>query len=113
MKKLILCSVAAVFMFCSYQTTASAAVVSNDSETSISASNQWDDLLDEFEKYVDQYIKVYKKAMAGDMSAMTEYVKLAEKAQKLSDQLAKAQGSMSASQTARYLKIVQKMSNVM
>lgn len=36
-------------------------------------SSDWDKLLDEYEQYVDQYVKTYKKAMNGDMSAMAEY----------------------------------------
>ena len=47
--------------------------------------------------------------MADDMSAMLEYSKLAEKANKVSDKLYKAKGEMSDAQLKRYLKITQKM----
>lgn len=75
------------------------------------ASSDWDKLLDEYEKYVDQYVKTYKKAMNGDMAAMAEYAKLAEKAQKLSSQLEKAKGEMTAAQLNRYLKITKKLAS--
>lgn len=81
--------------------------------TEIVAGNDWDKVLDEYEKYVDQYIKTYKKAMKGDMSAMSDYVKLAEKAQELSDKLDKAKGEMTDAQMKRYLKITKKMSDAL
>ena len=77
------------------------------------ASSDWDALLDEYEQYVDQYIKTYKKAMNGDMSAMAEYANLAAKAQKIADKLEKAKGEMTTAQTQRYLKIVKKMTDAL
>lgn len=74
-------------------------------------SSDWDKLLDEYEKYVDLYISTYKKAMNGDLSAMTEYVKLMKSAQKLSDKLDKAKDDMSSEQLQRYMKILKKMTN--
>ena len=85
----------------------------NISNTNSSSKNEWDQVLDEYEKYVDQYIKFYKKAMNGDMSAMSEYVNLLEKAEKISDQLKDAQGDMTNAQMKRYLSITQKMSNAL
>ena len=89
--------------------TTSAGVVPTQNATEIFAGDNIDKLLDEYEKYVDQYIKVYKKAQNGDLSALTEYVKLAEKAQKLSDKLEKAEDEMSVAQMKRYAKITEKM----
>ena len=43
------------------------------------------------------------------MTAMEEYPALMNKAQKLSDEMQNAQGSMSASQLARYSRISTKM----
>ena len=50
-----------------------------------------------------------KKAAKGDMSALTEYPALMEKAQKFSEKMENAQGDMSASQWAKYNEITQKM----
>ena len=79
----------------------------------VKASSDWNKVLDEFEKYVDQYIKTLKKAKSGDVSAMTEYVELAEKAQKLSEKIENAEDEMTAAQTQRYLKILKKMTAAM
>lgn len=76
-----------------------------------SSGKDWDALLNEYEDYVDKYVSFYKKAMNGDMSAMTEYVSLLEKAEKLSSQLETSQNDMSSAQLKRYLKITEKMTN--
>ena len=57
--------------------------------------------------------KVMKMVQAGDMSAMTEYAKLAEQAQKLAEKVEKVADNMSAAQIARYTKITQKMANAL
>lgn len=75
----------------------------------ISDSEDWDALLDSYEKYVDKYISFAKKAATGDMDALTEYPALMEKAQELSEKMKDAEGEMSASQWRRYMKITNKM----
>lgn len=86
---------------------------SSDEDESISSSStsskDWDSMLDSYEEYVDKYIVLAKKAAKGDMTAMAEYAGLMQKAQELSDKMDGAQGDMSASQWARYLKITTKM----
>ena len=77
--------------------------------SSATGSEDWDSMLDSYEEYVDKYIVLVKKAAKGDMSAMAEYAGLMQKAQDLSDKMNGAQGDMSASQWARYLKITTKM----
>ena len=81
--------------------------------TEVTMGDEWDELLDEYESYVDQYVKLYKKAMSGDMSAMTEYSKLAAKAQKLAEKIADAQDDMSSAQLERYAKITKKMTDAL
>lgn len=86
---------------------------SSDEDESISSSStsskDWDSMLDSYEEYVDKYIVLAKKAAKGDMTAMAEYAGLMQKAQEISDKMNGAQGDMSASQWARYLKITTKM----
>lgn len=86
---------------------------SSDDNESISSSStgsaDWDSMLDSYELYVNKYIALVKKAANGDISAMAEYAGLMQKAQELSDKMNGAQGDMSASQWARYLKITTKM----
>lgn len=86
---------------------------SSDEDESISSSSSgsqdWDALLNSYEQYVDKYISYLKKAAKGDMSALAEYPALMEKAQEFSEKMENAQGDMSASQWARYMKITNKM----
>lgn len=72
-------------------------------------SDNWDKLLDSYEKYLDQYVKLYKKAQTGDMSALTEYTSMLEKAESLSKQLEKAKGDLSAKQMNRFIKLQTKL----
>lgn len=80
------------------------------SSSSSSGSQDWDALLNSYEQYVDKYISYMKKAAKGDMSALSEYPALMEKAQEFSSKMEGAKGDMSASQWARYIKITNKMS---
>ena len=82
---------------------------SDSDEISSSDSEDWDDMLESYEEYVDQYISYLKKASSGDMNALSEYPALMQKAQEFSDKMKNAQSNMSASQWSRYIKITNKM----
>lgn len=86
---------------------------SDDSSSAFDSDSDedWDAFLDEYEEYVDNYVALYKKAMNGDMDALSEYAEVLKDAQDLSNKLSKAKGSMSSSQVARYTKITNKMAN--
>ncbi len=79
------------------------------SKISSSKSENWDSVLDSYERYVDKYIAIMKKAQSGDASAMSEYPSLMQEAQEYGDKLQNAKGSLSASQMARYQRITNKM----
>ena len=66
-------------------------------------------MLKSYEQYVDKYISLAKKAAKGDMSALSEYPGLMQKAEELSTKIDGAKGEMSASQLSRYMKINNKM----
>lgn len=83
--------------------------ISDSESTNRSGSEDWDDVLNEYEKMVDEYIKLLKKANDGDLSAMTSYLTYMEKAVALSEKLSKAESAMTASQVSRYMRIVNKM----
>jgi hypothetical protein len=70
-------------------------------------------MLDDYEEYVDEYVVLYKKAMAGDQTAMSEYPALMQKATELQQSMAEAQsaGSWSAEQVQRMMDIQTKMTN--
>ena len=76
-----------------------------------SGSEDWDSLLDTYESYVDKYISYMKKAANGDMSALSEYPALMEKAQELSEKIENAKDDMSSSQLKRYMNITMKTTN--
>ena len=78
-----------------------------------SSSNNWDTLLDEYEQYCNKLASMSKKALAGDVSVMTEYSSALEQAQRLSDKLENAQGEMTPAQVARLNKIAAKMAQSM
>lgn len=88
-----------------------AAADESESPKSSESTENWDAVLDSYENYVDQYIKLMKKAQAGDVSAVAEYASMMEKAEDLSNKLEKAGDSLSASQMARYTKITQKLAS--
>lgn len=77
--------------------------------TSDSGGSDWDKILDDYEEFVNKYIKLAKKAQNGDMSAITEYAKILEKAQSLSEKLEKAKSDLTVKQANRYAKISLKM----
>ncbi len=84
----------------------------NDKKTTSSSDNEnWDELLDNYEKYTDKYIKIFKKMENDDMSAMAEYGDLLEKAERLEKSLKKAKrdNNLSRAQMRRLLKIENKM----
>lgn len=85
-------------------------VIQKDNSSPSSATNtNWDSVLDEYEKFVDNYITLYKKATAGDMSAITEYANCLESAEKLQEKLDNAQSSLTSAQLSRYTRITNKM----
>lgn len=84
---------------------------SNVTSTEKSGSQNWNSILDSYEKYITQYIALLKKANAGDMSAMTEYASMMEKATEFADKLENASDDLSPAQSARFLKLQTKLTN--
>lgn len=85
-------------------------ISSANDTSSTTPSNNWDSILDEYDAFVDNYIKLFKKAQTGDMSAMTEYAECLEKAQSLQSKLENAKSELTASQISRLNKIISKLS---
>ena len=79
--------------------------------TSTTGSEDWNSILNSYEKYINQYIALLKKTNAGDMSAMTEYLSMMEKATELAGKLENASDNLSTAQTARFLKLQTKLLN--
>lgn len=72
-------------------------------------SEDWDELLETYEEYVDEYIVLAKKAAKGNVLALAKYPSLMQKAEDLSDELEDAEDDMSSSQLARFNKISMKL----
>ena len=85
----------------------------SNSSKSVSSNRDWDKILDDYENYIDEYLKFFKKANEGDMSAMLEYNELLEKAEKLDRQLTDADDQLTNRQLSRFAKIQNKMTDAM
>lgn len=86
--------------------------VNNSSKKTIKSGDvNWDEILDEYEGFVDEYVKLLKKSQNGDLSAMSSYMSSLEKAQKLSEKLSNAKNDISHEQLARYNKVLKKMTS--
>lgn len=84
---------------------------SSEDVSTDSGSEDWDKMLTDYDEYVTQYVKLYKKAMKGDNSALTEYPAMMEKATALQESMANAQkdNQLSTTQLTRMAKIQAKM----
>lgn len=84
---------------------------SSDEKVSSGSSEDFDKMLDDYDEYVTEYIKFYKKAMKGDQDALSEYPAMMEKATNLSESMQKAQNNneLTAKQINRMVKIQTKM----
>ncbi len=67
------------------------------------------EILDKFEKYVDDYIKAVKKAANGDLTAVLNVAELMKDAIELQEEIDKYQGTMSVSDLQRFQRINQKL----
>jgi len=77
-----------------------------------SVSNEdWDAVLNSYESYIDQYIKLMKKAVNGDVSAITEYASMMEKATDLSEKMSNAGNNLTSTQMSKFIKLQTKLAN--
>lgn len=84
---------------------------SNDESVSSSGSEDWDDVLKSYEDYIDQYIKLLKKAKNGDASALSEYPAMMEKATDLAGKLENAGNDLTPTQASKFAKLQVKLAN--
>jgi len=87
--------------------------ISNQSSSTVSTGNDqdWDKILNDYEDFVSQYLVIVRKAQKSDMSAMNEATEFLEKADRLDEELKKAQNdnSLSSDQMSRLIKIEAKL----
>ena len=80
-----------------------------DNDNDGASSGDISKLLDEYEDFVDQYIKVAKKAANGDASALLHYPKLMQEAAEYAEEAEECKGDMTARDLQRLQQISQKM----
>jgi len=85
------------------------AIEEDSNEQNSNTSEDWNAVLDAYEKYVDQYIRMMERVNKGDDTAIAEYPGLLAKAEELQKKLENAKGEMTSTQIARLNKIQQKM----
>jgi hypothetical protein len=81
----------------------------NESGSVSSGSSNFDELIRSYEKYIDQYIVLMKKAKNNDMSALSEYPTMMQKAQDLQTKISRVQGQMSPEQVGRFTSLQTKL----
>lgn len=97
-----------------HKANASSSSSSSLSSGSTSSSSQdWNKMLDDYEKYVNEYIKLVKKLSNGDKSVESQVDKYFWAADDLEDDLEEAynSGKMSSAQKKRYDKIEEKFTD--
>ena len=86
---------------------------------SSSSDASWSKALDDYERFVDEYVVFMKKYQANpnDMTMLTQYASMLEKLQEAADSIEKVQGSLSeadlASFMVRYSKITAKLASML
>lgn len=91
------------------QNEVSSLSVSKSEEVSKESNEDWDAYLKSYEKYIDQYVSLMKKAQSGDMSVMLEYAEMLENIEELQGKMDVVKGELSASQLAKFTKLQYKM----
>jgi hypothetical protein len=89
-------------------------IFGSDDDSDDSGSEDWDAILDAFEKYVDLLDKAFDKIENNDPTAVVEYAKMYGELLKISPKLdnAKTSNDLTSAQIARYAKINLKMAKI-
>ena len=79
------------------------------SKSKSTSSKNWDKVLDNYEKLMNNIIPIYKKMAAGDLSAMTDATKYYSNFMKLAEELENSEDDMTPEQYERFLDITSKL----
>lgn len=82
-----------------------------ESVASESGAEDWDAILDSYEACVTEYIEIAEKASKGDIGAISELSKSAEKLQEFAGKFTSGAASMTPEQAKRLQEISQKMAD--
>ena len=77
------------------------------------SEKEYNEMLDDYEGFVDEYIVFYKKAFKGDMDALSSYPELLKKAEKFDSKMDRARNNdnLTSKQISRFIEIQKKMMN--
>lgn len=75
--------------------------------------DNWDKLLDQYERLVNQYISGTQKMKKGDYEAISDFPELGKKAEELDIKFHENEDEMSSSQWKRYMDLNMKMAEAM
>ncbi len=85
---------------------------SDQPTTGSKGSQNWDTLLDSYERFADRYAEFYKKVKDGTITITSpEYAEYMQEAADFAEKAQNAKGSMNAKQLARYNKITMKLAS--
>ena len=115
-KYLMMVAIALLFTACGGQTKTTngadeAKAPGVESVESESGAEDWDELLDSYEAYVNEYIEFIEKASKGDTEAINELPEFLKKSQEIQEKLTNGAGSMTPEQQKRLLEITQKLAD--
>jgi hypothetical protein len=75
------------------------------------ADGDFDEYLDAYEEFYNEYTDLLKRAGEGDADAISEYPEILKKAQELGEKMQKVQGNATPEQIARFAEIQKKFLN--
>lgn len=75
------------------------------------ADGDFDEYLDTYEEFCNEYTDLLKRASEGDADAISEYPEILKKAQELGEKMQKVQGNATPEQIARFAEIQKKFLN--
>ena len=86
---------------------------SSNTSSSSSSNSDWDEVLVEYEEFIDNYITLLKKATSnpGDMTIIAEYTTYMQQAEKLGRKLSGAGSDLTSSQMRKFTKLQTKLMN--
>lgn len=86
--------------------------ISNNLSSGSKGTQNWDSLLDSYEKFANRYVDFYKKVKDGTITITSpEYAEYMQEAAEFAEKAQNAKGTMNAKQLARYNKITMKLAS--
>lgn len=75
----------------------------------VSAASSFDDLLRDYEVFIDSYIALFKRSQQGDVNALAEYAEVMENATALTTEIEDAKGELTVAQLRKFSKLQTKL----